>query len=305
MTELMRGTIPNVSKMVEDDLCPLGTWQLTEAVRKLLRLHLSRLPRQVTSEQEARYPTGPAGMRAFLDTFFARHYFQVQNSLLGYLASGDFLDSLWESQVAILDIGAGPALASIATTDMIACSLKYMVQCTNRQLQSDINFSYVLNNTSNICLSTGRQMLRDYWQLAQSYDSRIIGGKVLPIQTSFPDNMFQLRRICRNTGPYNIIILSYILNPLSEQHNLDAVCENIAKLQDMLRPSGRMLILQDRFSAPLVKKVGRKLRADFDEQTVTQHIYSHQNENETYTYTYYSCLLESTRRNISHVMNSR
>jgi hypothetical protein len=71
-------------------LCPEGTWQLSAPLRSLLDREIVRLPNKGVSEDETRYPIDAAGMRAFLSTFFTRHLFQLQNSLLDYLASGDF-----------------------------------------------------------------------------------------------------------------------------------------------------------------------------------------------------------------------
>jgi len=290
MANIAHNMTSELYESVCNELRPSGTWVLTEAVRKLLRLHISRLPQQAASEQETRYPTNPAGMRAFLDVFFARHYFQVQNSLIEHLTSESFVESLDDGEVRILDIGAGAAVASIAITDMVTCIAGYLRDRIGYHARVRIKFNYVLNDTSGICLSTGQRMLRDYSRFADCRDS--IVSRIVPIQTAFPQNMRQLVRAQRHTGPFDIIVLSYILNPLNDQQGVDTVGEKISQLRGLLRPNGRVLVLQDRFSASLVAEIGRILGEDFKEDTLCQRVYSTQNDAETYEYTYYACLLE-------------
>jgi len=65
---------------VLSDLCPEGNWKFRDVIQKILKSGINRYPRLKVSDEETKYPTTQAGMRAFLDVFFARHYFQVQNS---------------------------------------------------------------------------------------------------------------------------------------------------------------------------------------------------------------------------------
>ena len=69
------------------ELCPERIWQLTDAMKLTLDYQISRLPRRTVSDLETRYPTTLAEMRAFLEVFFTRHLFQVQNSLIDYMTS--------------------------------------------------------------------------------------------------------------------------------------------------------------------------------------------------------------------------
>jgi hypothetical protein len=62
----MNGTLQN---LVYKSLCPDGIWQLSDAVKSVLRCQISRLPKSSVSETDTRYPTTPASMRAFLDVF--------------------------------------------------------------------------------------------------------------------------------------------------------------------------------------------------------------------------------------------
>ena len=91
--------------LVLKDLCPDGIWQLTDVMKSVLRYHISRLPNRKVSEDETRYPQSPADMRAFLVKFFVRHYLQIQNSLLDYMTSKDFLETIEDRHLRILDVG--------------------------------------------------------------------------------------------------------------------------------------------------------------------------------------------------------
>lgn len=150
---------------VIEEICPSGNWRLGDTVEKLLKLQINRLPRKVVPEEEVRYPTSPAAMRAFLDTFFVRHYFQVQNSLLEYLTSEDFLELLNTQNVSILDIGAGPAVASLTITDIIVRTITQMNKISIKPNPKIVKIRYVLSDTSNICLGTGQELIRNYFEL--------------------------------------------------------------------------------------------------------------------------------------------
>ena len=113
-------------KRVSGELCPEGNWRLSDVMEKLLRLQINSLPKRTVSEEETRYPTQPASMRAFLDSFFARHYFQVQDGMLAYMTSEEFLNLLDKRELNVLDIGCGPAVASLAITDMLTCILRHL-----------------------------------------------------------------------------------------------------------------------------------------------------------------------------------
>ena len=54
-----------------------------------------------------------------LETFFTRHLFQLQRSLAEYIASPDLQKTLRFGPLRLLDIGSGPALASLAILDLI------------------------------------------------------------------------------------------------------------------------------------------------------------------------------------------
>ena len=60
---------------IQNTLAPDGIWELREQIRTLLSESMARLPKGEVSEEERRCPTTRAGLRLFMDGFFARHYF--------------------------------------------------------------------------------------------------------------------------------------------------------------------------------------------------------------------------------------
>ena len=100
-------------------LYPDGICKPTDLIKSVLDREIVRLPERPVSDHETRYPTNAPSMRAFLETFFTRHLFQLQNSLVDYIASPDFDSIMQSGLLRILDVGAGPAVASIGLVDML------------------------------------------------------------------------------------------------------------------------------------------------------------------------------------------
>lgn len=142
-------------------VCPENVYRMSDAVKAVLRRTMLRLPKRDVSETETLYPTTSGGMRAFLATFFSRHYFQVQNSLMGYISSDEFSDVMASGAVRILDVGCGPAVGSLAIIDMVAALLGTYGYTTQRPVKVDC----ILNDTGGLSLGTGRRMLENYFKL--------------------------------------------------------------------------------------------------------------------------------------------
>lgn len=187
-----------LKKLVLNELCPDGIWRLTDVMKSVLKLKLSRLPRGEVSEDDTRYPSSPTGMRAFLVKFFTRHILQAQNSLLDYMVSEEFLGIIRNGKLRILDIGSGPAVASMAISDMLNCILRHTGEEKNWPMCRRIRMDYVLNDTSGICLGTGQRMLADYFRVLGGNAGSIAADSTISIQRAFPDNMNQIRRIMLN-----------------------------------------------------------------------------------------------------------
>lgn len=289
----MNKTIKN---FVLKDLCPNGIWKLTDVIKSGLRYQISRLHKRKVLEDETRYPQSPAGMRAFLVKFFSRHYLQTQNSLVDYITSQDFLEIVRSGNLRILDVGSGPAVASLAITDMLDCFLEHLKDTGEWSKSKTVKVDYVLNDTSNICLGTGQRMLADYFRINRRYNNVIIHNRTISIQKDFPDNINQLRRIRFKLGTYDIVIFSYVISPLSEDKGFSTLVNGLLYIERLCSRKGRILILQDRFQAALVRRMSRAIGVPNQEEESTQHIYPKRNMSETYTYSYYSFLYAPAER---------
>lgn len=274
------------------ELCPDGIWQLTDVMKSVLRRQMLQLPQRTVSEDEKRYPSTPSGMRKFLEFFFTRHYFQTQHSLLDYMTSNEFLGLLMSGELRILDIGCGPAVASLAITELLVCILECLEDMGKWPKGKAVKMDYVLNDTSGICLGTGQRMLASYFNASGRYSRGVILGRTLCIQKAFPDNINQIRRVRFKLGMYDITTLSYVISPLDEDKGLEALVCGLKDVEKLCNSNGRILILQDKFQAALVRQVSETLGVSNSKEELTQQIYPSRNMNETYTYLYYRCLYE-------------
>jgi len=277
------------------DLCPDGVWQLSDVMKSLLRYQLSSLPKGEVSEDETRYPQSPVEMRAFLTKFFARHYFQIQNSLFNYMTSQDFFYVFRTGQLRILDVGSGPAVASLAITNMLVCILEYLKDVGEWPKGKMVKVEYVLNDTSGICLGTGQRMLNDYFHITRRNNTRSIHSRTTIIQKAFPDNMNQLRRIAHNLGPYDVVTFCYVVSPLNKDKGFDGLVNGLLDIERICNIDGRILILQDRFQAELMWRISKAIGVSSRKEELTQQVYTSINNGETYTYTYYRCLYSPSK----------
>jgi len=284
-----------LSDFVQNELCPNGEWKLSDYMKSALERQIYRLPEAAVSETETRYPTTLAGMRAFLDVFFTRHYFQVQDSLLDYMVSDEFMDSLAIGKLRILDVGCGPAVASLAITDMLGYILKYIRYMGGLPKVRFLNITCVLNDTSGICLGTGQRMLTDYFRVCRAYNMK---PRTICIQDPFPSNAKQLRRIRNNLGSYNMAVFSYVVVPVSEEEGFDDFVNGLWSIEEFSSTDGRILILQDKFQAALVRRMSGAIGVSAHKAKLTQAIYPQRNANESYTYSYYRCLYAPRNRGV-------
>lgn len=261
--------------------------------------HLRRLPEKLVSEHETRYSTSPEGMHAFLDVFFARHFFQIQDSLMEHFASTEFSGLLERDTLLVLDIGSGPAVAALAFTDILACMFRQKVMKTT--FGKILKVHYVLNDTSSICLATGEIMLRDYFQSALR-DSCVAPGIRMSITKPFPPNLVQLRRISRHFGGYDIVNLSYVLTPLIEAYGFRDMVNGLFNLAKLSAPGAGLLILQDRFSGPSIRRTNSVLGGSCFKEKLSQQVYSTRNSNTSYEYSYYRCMwMPAKGKNVSEL----
>jgi len=64
----------------------------------------------------------------------------------------------------------------------------------------------------------------------------------------------------------------------------------LSDVEGLCSSKGRVLILQDRFKAPLVRKVAGLIGRSSRKEELTHRTSYTRNENDTYTYSYYTCL---------------
>ncbi len=281
---------------VLQELRPDGIWQSTDNVKSVLRYQISRLPKGKVSEDETRYPENPASMRAFLIKFFTRHYLQTQNSLVKYMTSQDFFDIIRFGHLRILDIGSGPAVASLAITNMLACLLEHLEDIGRWSKGKKLKIDYILNDTSGICLGTAKRMLTDYFHISKRYNRGTLHGRVISIQKAFPDNLNHLRRIKFNLGTYDIATLSYVLSPLNEEKGISALVRALFNIEKLCTYNGRILILQDRFRAALIHRISRAIGISSHKEESVQQVYPKRNTSGIYAYSYYCCLYTPTKK---------
>ena len=144
---------------VRDRLAPDGVWTLRERMQSLLRDALGRLPRGKVAESEERYPTSPQGVRAFLNSLFARHFFQVQDSLLEFASDLVTGRPIERAAYCFADVGSGPAVASLALVDLLDCIKDVRPEQETTRV-APIRMLVVLNDVSEPCLKV-RQRFDD------------------------------------------------------------------------------------------------------------------------------------------------
>jgi len=255
-----------------EDLYPSGVCQLSDLIKSALDQEIVCLPKRPVSDEETRYPINEASMRAFLETFFTRHLFQVQRSLAEYIASIDFRKAAQSGLLRILDIGAGPAVASLGIIDMIHRTAGHEGLRTGVRPRG-MRLLHVLNDTSHVCLTTGKHMLAACHGLGRHFGLALSDDRVLTLSTAFPSNMRQIQRLASFLGGYDIIILSYVVTPLTDDYGLQSLAAAMRAFERLCRPCGRILVVQDQFQKSLIQSLSHLLHAEYREHTVTQEIY--------------------------------
>lgn len=271
------------------ELDPDGIYELGDSVRSALDQEIACLPIDNVSEHETRYPTDATSMRAFLEVFFTRHLFQVQNSLTDYAISTDFHQAIRSGPLRILDIGSGPAVASQALIDIVN-RMMGGADSAIAQRRDPLHMSHVLNDTSSTCLMTGKHMLAACLQSSNRAPFPGSRPQIFTLLTAFPGNLHQIRHLASFLGGFDLVILSYVLRPLIEDGNLASIARGVNTLEGFCKPHGRMLIIQDKFQELLIRKLARTIGVECHEQTLTQEVYPPRGSHDTCTYTYYDCL---------------
>lgn len=139
-------------------------------------------------------------------------------------------------------------------------------------------------------MGMGQELLRNYFSLNIRENTMLFHERTISLQTGFPASMNQLRRIYRHFGPYNFVNFCYVINPLNEQIGSSKIIDGIKQIEVQTSPMGRVLILQDRFSESLIKRISRGLNESCQESELTQVLYPKTDEKRIYTYSYRYCI---------------
>ena len=282
-----------LKEAVKERLSPDERWQLSRIIENLLRRKINDFPKRKVTEEETRYPSDFPSMRAFMETFFARHYFQVQDSLIDYITSDDFINIYNSGRLNILDIGSGPAVASLAIIDMLKCAIECSGQKHHLKKLENAQINIVLNDIVKVSLGTGKELLKSYFI---SGKCNLSNKAILLLDKEFPSNINQLKRIASNYGNFDLVILSYVIIPLSEEDNIRKIACSIKEVESICRENGKILIIQDRFRQKFMNKLTNAIGKEYKKEELTQQVYSPDNSNEYHKYKYLSCLFSPKER---------
>lgn len=267
-------------------------WELTSTIGNLLKHAISSLPKHNNvSTSETRYPESQEGMRAFYEKFFARHFFQIQDSLLETDSLVNLICAIRGKRLNIADIGCGPAIGTLAVLDLVQqLQAKYSVL---PKTQTPLTLSVVLNDTSPICLEFGKTMIE---ALLPRLNYPVEIKTIRYLKEPFPESIRELRRFICQDGMFNLGIMSYVLIPLKEQLTYTKLCAAIDSFIRLFYPLNcSCLIIQDRFRELLIRRVSRLLNSSSEKCQLTQKVYDPDNSNEFQTYTYFRSIISSNR----------
>jgi len=253
-----------------------NVWELDVEIEGILKRQIMSLPSSSSlSTQEYRYPEDKPSLRGFLDKFFARHFFQVQNAILQPDCFERILTAIKNGNITIVDIGCGPAVASLALVNLFSY-ISY-------NMHRPVNVNIVLNDTVPEMLSAGRKMLN-------IYKNRLSGvniSRIINIDTPFPESMVHLRRISNMLNQYDICCLSYVLLPFKEEATYMQMQESLKILFNYLKPTGVGVITQDKFRESLARRLGSLLNSSTQKMSLRQKTYDSKNSCDEFLYEYF------------------
>ena len=276
-------------KEVTEQLAPDELWTLRPDIEEVLKSEMASLPHvKDISILERRYPTTSAALRAFLNAFFARHFFQIQDTILQPDVFERFLSAIRKGTFRIADIGSGPAVASLALLDLISV--------INQSMKLPlVRVSIVLNDPATVSLRVGLNMLRSFVRRSASCAALT---NTISVDTSFPKSLIQLRRIAALTGPYDVCCMSYVLSPLKQEMTHREIQVDIQELLRYCSGNASCVILQDKFRESLLRQTGRLQGASSHKATLRQRVYDKDNSNTEHNYTFFRTIVTpQTARN--------
>jgi ribosomal protein RSM22 (predicted rRNA methylase) len=270
----------NLLDTLKQTMAPEKCWSLQKEIQRVLRQEITRLPKvKSITDQNRRYPEQSGDMRSFLETFFARHFFQTQDSLLQKDTFARLHKHIQtKRQIVVLDVGSGPAVASLALLNILS-----------QMDTSGLSLKIILNDTSKICLQSGQRMVNAF---LRSKIAQMPTVELQLLNTPFPASFPAIKRSVRRWGKVDFLFFSYVLVPLKEELHHAKIQEAIKSVKSKLCESNTIgLILQDRFHESLIRTVGDNLGLTTRKCTFQQKVYDPENENNCHTYTYYRTIL--------------
>lgn len=246
-----------------------------------MRAVLESLPDKQVPETERRSPSGPAALRAYLNAFFARHLFQVPNSLTEH---AELLEPLTgDTRLTFFDVGSGPGVASLALLEIL--------QAMRPLLRQKMHVSLVLNDASDFCLAWAYELLQRYTR-AIGPNAPFVLEQITRISTPFPESIAPMRRISQSIRGGQLAVLGYVLGPLDEQLGIKKAGESLMALRQACAGFLRAaLVIQDRYREQEMRSLARETGGVCTERTVAQEVYDEDNSCETFTYRYFELAL--------------
>jgi len=269
-------------KEVKELLAPNELWTMRAGIEEVLKSEMASLPNGgEISKLERRHPTTAAALRVFLNAFFARHFFQVQDTILQTDVFERFLSVIRRGNLRIADIGCGPAVASLAILDVITAinqSIKLPI----------IRTSVVLNDISGVSLHAGQRMLRLLTKRSNNY---VALTDIISVDTPFPKSLTQLRRVAAMMGPHDLCCMSYVLDLLKEELTHSEIQNNIQELLRYCSANASCVVLQDRFHESILRQAARLQDVSSHKATLRQKVYDKENSYAEHTYTFFRTIV--------------
>jgi hypothetical protein len=205
-----------------------------------------------------------AGVRANLDTLFARHMLQVVDSLLLAEVFGTLAHCCHRGPLRVADIGSGMGAATIAVIG-VARHLMGLLQARRDALQVGV----VLNDISGPALTVGRYMVRG---AASPPGERTICARTLTLSAPFPRCTHQLRRAAQAFGGYDLVLMSYALAPMKESASYGEIAAGLTALTTPRSLGTCGVLLQDRFHESMARRLASELAVACRKITIRQEV---------------------------------
>jgi len=264
------------NKLVNEE----NVWILDDEIEQILQKQINLLPLSKSlSKLQYRYPQSKAELRGFYDKFFARHFFQAQNSIMQPDSFERLMKAINKGVITIADIGSGPAVASVALLNIIS----HICNEINRSVSVNI----VLNDVESELLFEAEKVIDTYSKKLK----RVYIATVLKIDNPFPKSMIQLKRISRMLGRYDFAFMSYVLLPLKEESTYSQLNEKLTEFFDCLSNFGVGIINQDKFRENLSRRIGSLMESTIRKMSLCQRIYDSNNSYDQYSYEYFRVII--------------